>query len=384
MRQGYWLFSLMVVVRITVQASHSFEQQLALAIHQAPGTVCYSPASVRGVLALVAVGARGQTAVECERVFGGPRHLDIEQLAHNGDCVLQGVNVAWIAANYPVLPSYAQALKQFGASIHQINFGQSVVACKHINDFIAQQTGQMIKQLLVPHQVPVDTKLILANTLYFKGSWLAAFDVQETKDAPFMMHPHRSVMVPMMHRRGTYQYAESEHAQVVCLPYAGQQLGMIVAVPKTTMTAGEQWFLTKLFDESLSGQWLDRWALQDRLTDLMMPRFTVCGSLQSMRAVLQLVGLRTVFGSRADFSGISGYRDVCLDDVVHKVVVEVNEQGTRAAAASAAIMRNVSCYEPESVCMHVDRPFLFAIVHKESGQVLFVGRVVNPLLEENA
>jgi len=239
-----------------------------------------------------------------------------------------------------------------------------------INEWVSEQTEGRIKDLIPPGAIDALTRLVLTNAIYFNAAWSRPFEEERTEDAPFYRLDGSQVTVPMMRQVESFGYATGEGYQAVELPYDGHELSMVILVPKE----GE----FETFEAALDVQRLEA-ILQDlRYTQvaLSMPKFEIESSFSLVDA-LAAMGMPVAFSDEADFSGMTGSRDLTISDVVHKAFVSVDEAGTEAAAATAVIMKLTSA-PMEPVEMRIDRPFLFAIRDLQTGALLFVGRVVDP------
>jgi serpin B len=226
--------------------------------------------------------------------------------------------------------------------------------------------------LLQPPHPRADTSLVLTNATYFKGDWASPFPKAATKDEVFTVTEDKRVGVPMMHRTGRLNYLDGGDFQALELPYAGNDLAMVVLLPKKVDGLDE-------FERSLTaGSLADRLAkLRPRRVEVALPRFRMESGFE-LQSVLSAMGMPAAFGD-ADFSGINGRRDLFISAVIHKAFVDVNEEGTEAAAATAVLMPRAAAVRPEpAVVFRADHPFAFLIRHDRSGSLLFLGRVINP------
>lgn len=353
---------------------------------QAGKNVFFSPTSISLALAMTAAGARGPTQSEMAQVL----HLDADlsradahyhQLLQQWNATepkrayqLRVANRLWGQKGFTIRPEFlALKRQQYGAEMLLLDFAQAVAAAQEINQWIQQQTNDKIKDLVTPDVLGAQTRLVLTNAIYFKGDWLAPFDKRNTRDEDFAISAQAKVKVPLMHRKGSMGYAEEETFQALELSYAGRELSMVVLLPKTadglpalekSLTVGR---LTALLPK-----------LHAREVMAYLPRFKMETSF-ALSPTLQALGMKRAFSSAADFSGISGREDLAISDVIHKAFVDVNEEGTEAAAATAVIMRAMAMRPTQPVpVFRADHPFLFLIRDTRTGSILFMGRLVNP------
>jgi serpin B len=247
-----------------------------------------------------------------------------------------------------------------------------------INSWVGEKTNNKIQDLLPPGSVTSLTRLVITNAVYFKGTWERQFDANMTQDAGFRVSSDTTTTVKMMQRTdddARYPYTENGDVQMLEMPYAhssGAGLSMIVLLPKgDTLSAADQY----LSPENLSV--LEQSASTQRVK-VFFPKFQL-GTQYSLPAVLGVMGMPTAFTSSADFSGMDGRQDLLINDVVHKAYVDVNEEGTEAAAATGVVMNMAAVREEGPVpVFRADHPFVFLIRDNNTGTVLFMGRVTNP------
>ncbi len=272
-----------------------------------------------------------------------------------------------------LVPDYLNLVKTaFGAGVQELDFGASSDACRRsINAWTEKQTSGKIKDLVPAGMVGPSTKLVLTNAIYFKGIWSSRFNKDNTSEGPFVTAAGKSVKTPMMTQTGKFTYLEEKTFQILEMDYLGKGLSMVAILPKANNGLPE---LEKTLTTENVNDWLSR--LVEKQVSVYFPRFTLSAKFM-LAETLKAMGMTDAFSAPpADFSGIDGGKDLAINEVVHEAFVEVNEQGTEAAAASAATMEESASFaETEFVA---DHPFVFIIRDKQSGSILFVGRVVNP------
>jgi serpin B len=214
---------------------------------------------------------------------------------------------------------------------------------------------------------------VLTNAIYFNGKWVYPFAENATDDAPFTLLDGSTVTLPLMHETAALRYAQGSNYRAIELPYRASKMAMLIVLPD--LESHEE------IEEQLSYDLLHTIVeqLHPQTVRLGLPRFTFDSQFSLSHALAEL-GMTTAFSpATADFSGMTGHRDLFISDVLHKAVVEVDETGTEAAAASAVVMRLSSAIVDEPVELLIDRPFIFVIRDNGTGTILFVGRVMNPL-----
>ena len=355
---------------------------------QQPGNFAFSPTSIELALAMTYAGARGSTAEQMRAALSLP----------DDDAALHAAHAARLAAwNDPTRDTYELAVvnrlfgdetarfvpdfvqltrDHYGAPVEALDFqGATDASRRHINDFVAKHTKDRITNLLPPGSIQSTTRLVLTNALYFKGTWKHEFDAKATVDADFRTLAGAEVRVPMMNMTHRLRYAEIDGVQVVELPYEGGDLAMNILLPRDADG------LAALESNMVAGD-LTSWlgALGSNEVILSLPRFKLDPPKPiSLVEPLQALGMTKAFDpSQADFSGMSD-EALFVDNAFHKCFVEVNEEGTEAAAATAVIVGITSAaVEPEPVVFNADHPFVFTIRDLDSGALLFMGRVADP------
>jgi serpin B len=346
------------------------------------GNLFFSPYSVSAALSMTYAGAGGVTAEEMARVLhiegdSGRWHEAVgsfqAELGRSGDgYALSIANRLWGQRDYEFSRSFLDVTREhYGAELSQLDFSAPEQARVTINDWVAGQTQQKIQELLAQGTIEDSTRLVLTNAVYFKGTWLAQFDPERTTDAPFYPEAERPVTVSMMHHKGRFAYGELDDLKVLEIPYSGNEITMVLLLPREAdgLVALEQ----KLTHESFN-DWIG--SLHELEVQVALPRFTVSASLD-LGSLLPRMGMASAFDPRsADFSGMTGRRDLFISAAVHEAYVEVNEEGTEAAAATGIVMGLTSARPGPSFI--ADHPFLFLIRDRATDAVLFLGRLQDP------
>jgi serpin B len=353
------------------------------------GNVFASPFSVSTALAMTAAGARGATLDEMVKVL----HLPTDPAATdagfrallgrmNGDrsakrpYQLSTANAIWAQKGYPWRPEFKDRVAgNYGAGLFDADFAAAPEPARRtINAWVEKETHDKIKELLAKGMIDRLTVLVLTNAIYFKGDWAAKFDPKLTAVAPFAAADGTSPPARLMHRRGEYGYAEpAPGLQLLELPYAGGELAMLVVLPREVDGLDR-------VAKSLSAETLDTWvkALRPRPVKAYLPRFKM-EAKYVLNDPLKALGMKAAFGA-ADFSGMTTSGEpLSISLVVHQAYVDVNEEGTEAAAATGVVVLRAAAPAPrEPVVFRADRPFLFLIRDVTHGTVLFLGRLTDP------
>jgi serine protease inhibitor len=364
-------------------ADDSFGADLYAAL-RGPGNLVLSPVSIAAALRMALLGARGGTAAQLAAVLhlaspqdAGPGLEAVSDLLGElakGELTLRAPDTMWVQAGLPVVPDFSAALARAASvTLREADFRHAAEqARQQINRLIAGQTEGKITDLLAPGLVSASTRLVLASAVYLKAAWAHPFPAGGTHDAPFHPAPGTSVTVAMMQVRARLRYLRGDGYQAVELPYAGGRLGLVIVLPDGA--AGPM--ASRLTAGGLRGLLA---GLAPRQVTLALPRFRVTSQF-ALRPVLTGLGMPLAFSAGADFSGITTAERLAISEVVHQAYVDVNEQGTEAAAATAitimAAARALGGDPPVQVT--VDRPFLFAVADTSSGLPLFLGQVTDP------
>jgi serpin B len=362
----------------------AFDLYQALRADPELGNLFYSPYSLSSALAMAYAGARGDTEQQMalalhyslpqDQLHPAFNALDLALTApptDEGAFTLRIANSLWGQADFTFLPAYLDTLAvNYGAGLRLVDFMQDATreqARQAINRWVAEQTEDKITELFKTGQLTQDTRLVLANAIYFKALWETPF-APESPQANFTLRSGEVVSVTTMGRRAATPYTEGDGYQAVALPYQGGRAEMLILVP----AAGQ----LEAFEQTLTAQRLAEiaLALEPQDVKLYLPRFSFASDL-SLGETLAALGMPDAFDwQRADFSGMTGEPNLVLKHVVHQAVVAVDELGTEAAAATGITAEIVSM--PTEV--RADRPFVFVIWDRPSETVLFVGRVVEP------
>jgi serpin B len=349
------------------------------------GNLFFSPSSIATALAMTYAGAAGGTAAEMAAVLHLPDDPPAVHTANAGllaelapdegaTHVLRVANRLWGQEGFELLPAFLATVRDhYGGGYAVVDFvGATEEARLTINDWVAGQTEDRIRDLLQPGVLGAQTSLVLTNAVYFHGLWQRAFAPEATEDAPFFTAAGREVETPFMRQTADFAHGAVDGLSVLRLPYEGEELSCWVLLPdaRDGLAALE----SRLDTETLDG-WLA--SATRRRVRVSLPRFEMTSQFELGR-VLAGMGMPSAFGGGADFSGMTGFKDQNISEVVHKAFVDVYEEGTEAAAATAVVMKRTSAVVSEPpVEFRADHPFLFLIRHEGTGAVLFMGRLTD-------
>ncbi len=353
--------------------------------------IFFSPFSISTVFALVYEGARGSTADQIQSVFHYPKDDAARRSEYstiidglndgNSGYTLRVADALWAEKRYAFLPEYTSiARNYYDAGTINLDFhNQPENSRITINRWVDEKTNDKIKDLLPGGSITEDTKLVITNAIYFKGTWVRQFSKSDTKEDKFYVTSAKPVKVQMMQNDAYYRYAETSSMQAIEMPYThegGKELSMLVVLPKgTTLTAVEN---------SLTGNGLAdlEATLDSQRVIVFFPKFKL-ETKYSLANNLKALGMPIAFSDKSDLSGMDGTRHLILSDAIHKAYIDLNEEGTEAAAATAIEVYSESSgiggNEPPIPVFRADHPFIFFIQDRDTGAILFMGRMMNPV-----
>lgn len=373
-----------------VFGNNAFALDLYRQLHNQKGNLFFSPYSISTALAMTYAGARGQTATEMANVL----HLTLEQerLHSAFTALISGLNTSarvyqliianrlWGQKGYGFLDTFLKTTQNhYGAKLEQVDFaGATEQTRTAINHWVEQKTQQKVQNLIREHILNQDTKLVLINAIYFKAAWFSPFNPNNTKNQPFTIAPNQQVNVPMMYQEAAVPYADLGDMQLLELPYGDSQLdveprlSMVILLPSKADGLAE--LEQKLTPENLE-KWLSSLGGEHGNIEIWLPKFKATSGVE-LKQVLSEMGMKSAFVPRvANFSGMNGKQNLFISAAIHKAFVDVNELGTEAAATTAAIVTE----RGGNGKFRADHPFIFLIRDTQSGSILFLGRVANPL-----
>ena len=353
------------------------------------GNVFFSPYSISTALAMTYAGARGNTAKQMaetlhfppksEGVHGAFAELRaaVEQASRSPDVQVCEANSLWPQKGYPFLQGYLDLIQRhYGASITPVDFVSAREAArKLINDWVEERTRGKIRDTIRPGVLKALTRLVLVNAVYFKGLWQSPFEKDKTEVEPFHLLSGKSVEAPLMHHVpmfAQFGYAELDDMQILELRYRGSSFSMVVLLPKAKDGLPD---LEKKLSPGRLTEWMS--LLRPRDVEVYLPRFKATCQFRLKRTLSEM-GMPDAFSMGADFSGMDGRPHwLYIAAAIHKAYVDVNEEGTEAAAATAVVMAAGGA-RPKCPTFRADHPFLFLIRERRSESILFMGRLANP------
>jgi len=358
------------------------------------GNLVLAPASIRLALAMTWAGASGETAAQMaealhfdlpfDRMHAALNAIDARLESLNREespgpdgeerrVVLTISNALWGQAGYAFLDGFLETLAiNYGAGMRLVDYENEAEAARvAINEWVAGQTNDRITDLIPRGVLSELTRLVLTNAVYLDATWASTFDPNDTRDGSFTTLAGDEVTLDVMHQTETFGYSSGDGWQAVELPYVGNELAMLVLVPDTGRFGETEAALEAVMGDAVDG-------LRPATVALGLPRweFRTQASLVEM---LQTLGMKDAFDQGlADFSLMTGAPELFVSDVIHEAFIAVDEAGTEAAAATAVVMDLRAMPPGNMIELEIDRPFVFSLYDRETGEILFIGRVADP------
>ena len=368
-------------VNSIINSNNEFAIDFYKEVKSNEGNVFFSPYSLSSTFSMAYEGAEGKTADEIQTVFHFTKNDTIRRSSFariynilnrkNKNYSLNTANAFWGQKGYSFLEEYKKVVNNYyGAEMKNLDFMQNPEeARQEINKWVEDKTNKKIKDLLANGTIKPDTTLVLTNTLYFKAAWEHPFDNKSTLETLFNTSTHNSIKVQMMKATENIKYMETDKVQMIELPYQQNELSMIIILPKENNISS--------IEEELTLQKLDEWEskLENTEVAVHLPKFKF-KTKYTLNDYLKEMGMPTAFTPSADFSKIDG-GGLSISKAIHQTFIEVNEEGTEAAAATAIVFTKSSVPTKQKE-FNANHPFLFIIQEHKTGQILFMGRMENP------
>ena len=374
-----------VFARDVIEANNRFAINLYSQYKSEEGNIFFSPFSISTAMAMVYEGAEGKTAKEIKSVFGFPKYDNSRRNQYSDllseinkkdkEYALNTANALWAEQDFQFLDEYITTVEEYyKGKTTNLDFKNEPDSSRLIiNNWVEEKTNNKIKDLFPEESIHPQTRLVLTNAIYFKAEWLKQFDADKTRDMNFRVNPDKSIKVPMMQRtdrKSIFNYTQNEDLQILEMPYTGEDLSMLILLPFDNDI--------EVLENSFTIEKLTEWkkSLRKRRVKIYIPKFKF-KTKYFLFETLSNLGMPTAFTNSADFSGMTGTKDLEIDKVIHQAFIEVNEEGTEAAAATGIGMMPTSMPPPTPI-FKADHPFIFIIQQNETGNILFMGRVSNP------
>lgn len=290
------------------------------------------------------------------------------------DIQINIANSLWGEKSYEFSSEFLDLNKKYyKAGINKVDFKKNYSeAREQINQWVEDNTQEKIKDLIPKGMLDPMTRLVLVNAIYFKGAWALPFNEKNTREDTFYVYSKCMTKADFMHRSLTAKYYKDNVAEVLEIPYSGKDLSMMILLPL------EKYGMEKLerkLDHNLYEKYNNE--LSRVQVELSLPKFEITADYE-LSDVLKKMGMASAFSGDADFSGMTGKKELYINNIVHKSFIDVNEEGTEAAAATGVVMSKTSRPPSEKVKFKADHPFIFFIKDNETNSILFMGRVMNP------
>ncbi|KAK6963106.1 Serpin B6 [Biomphalaria glabrata] len=350
-----------------------------------------SPLSIHTAMSMVLLGARKTTERELSLALG-LRQAKVEkgQQVHKGYQTLLAMltsvnpnvnlniaNAVFVKPNIPVEAAYRNSLiSLYNATFESFNFSNPAGPEAPINDWVYNATSKKIKDLLSPGTINSLTSMVLVNALFFNASWDRPFSEGTTSMKPFNTLSQGVKDVETMETTNIFSHVNNSGAEVIELPFRGDRMAMYIILPSRSSSVDqivEELSNTQKYGQDAADRIFRN--MEPASIHLELPKFKIESTSLKLKSSLQSLGIKEAFSDKADLSGISSV-DLSIDDVIHKAFIDVNERGTEASAATAALLTRRSRPTVKSTDVKVDRPFVFAIRDKPTKAVLFVGAFV--------
>jgi serpin B len=369
------------------ESNNLFALDLFKQIQSKSENLIFSPYSIGTVLAMIYSGSGGKTETEMSEVlyFPPPELLDpvesgMRESMQATDTV-RGIefrlaNAIWAQENFSFLADYlARVGKYYKAPLTLLDFiepSNREESRKKINYWVEENTNNRILDIIQPGILDASTRLVLTNAIYFNGGWMFPFDKATTSPSLFHHSKQGSAKTDFMHQTSSYPYYEDEEIQAISLPYKNNRMALMVILPKSI----EGWrMISQVINYERINMVIS--GMETREVQLALPKFR--SELQiNLSQELTSMGMGTAFSRHADLSGMTGEENLYVDEVIHKAFIEVNEQGTEAAAATAAVISLKSGLRDDPVRFNADHPFVFFLLDRQTGCIIFTGRLVKP------
>lgn len=388
--QGVDLFALDQTDKyIITEDNNKFAFDLYSRLKNDEGNLFFSPFSISTALAMTYAGAKGNTQTEMARTLHFS--LDQEERLHQAfaalaqelqvDAARSGyelsiANALWGQEGYKFYPAFIDITKiYYEAGFKQVDFLKNTEGARQaINHWVAEKTNNKITELIQSGVLNELSRLVLTNAIYFKGKWASQFKKEFTTQQKFSLLTGEKIEVPMMNQEKDFWYFENESVQILEMPYENEKLAMVILLPRGSSSI-------KDLENSLSFEGVMGWlaGLRKKEAIVFIPKFKMtCGFL--LNDALEALGIKEAFSLKADFSGMTPDPvGLFISRVIHKAFVDVDEEGTEAAAATGVVMVKQAISAPESKpVFRADRPFIFLIRDAQTGSILFMGRVMDP------
>ncbi|XP_062900950.1 neuroserpin [Mobula hypostoma] len=352
--------------------------------------IFYSPFSIIIALGMIEIGAAGTTLEQIQHVtgsnstqrgeeFGFFHDLSQSMKADHQQYVMEVANSLFVQEGFQLSDNYLQMLNRyFSANAENVDFNHPSSVADLINEWVKNRTASKIQNLLSEKDLNALARIVLVNAIYFKGNWKSPFRAEHTHTFPFTKDDESEIQIPMMHQQDDFFYGEFSDGsnevggvyQVLEMPYLGDKLSMMIVLPRQEVQLAT---LEPLIKTQLINEWAS--SVKKQKVEVFLPRFKVMQNID-LKEILAGLGILDLFSVNADLSPMTGKKELYISKAIHSSYIEVNEEGSEAAAASEMVaVSRMLTLNPQVI---VDHPFFFLIRNKKTGTILFMGRVMHP------
>jgi len=369
--------------QIIVDNNNRFAIDVYKELKEDKSNLIFSPFSISTAMAMTYAGAENKTAKEFQKTlfFLEDKQLFHQEFNHLFDDITSGkkssvefynANSLWIQQNFKLKDEFLNITKKYYSSaLYYTNFNQKEKSAEKINGWVEKNTQNKIKNLIQPSALGSDTRLVLINALYFKGRWDKPFRKEKNSEEPFTTARNEEVTTTFMNGQIKTWYYKDCLKEIIEIPYTNKDYALMIILPKNYRKL-------KWVERFLSVRCLERYEKKKERynVQIAVPRFAI-GSEFNLKDIFKELGMEDAFTGSADFSGMTEETKLYIDQVIHKAIIDVNEEGTEAAAATAVVMRKTSVLM-ENVTFKANRPFIYAIRNTKDGTIYFLGKIMNP------
>jgi len=367
----------------SLNTNHDFSFELLRAINKTGiQNLTFSPYSIQQAIGITYDGAVGQTKLEINNTLhfnnfdkiGPTIKKENEAIVTNNKNIKVSIaNGIWAQKDFKFNQTYFKSTEEnFDACVNYTNYQKQKTREKtahQINHWVDQKTHGNINQLLQPGDLSKDTRLVLVNAIWLKANWDKPFEKANTQKASFYNYDGSESTVELMNQKGRFNYVSDDFIQLAELPYTDHEYTMLVILPNDNVAF--DWII-----ENANSEYLQQLMLQMHKEPLVLevPKFK-SENQADLKPLLTNMGMKLAFTDSADFSEITGKADLKIDEIIHKAIIEVDETGTEAAAATAVIMVTKTAILKE-INFRADKPFIYLVKNNKTNQILFIGQFV--------
>ncbi len=368
-----------------VKSNNKMAVKLLTLIEEKNGgeNIFISPFSINSAISITLLGAKGETKEEMLKALEiseneANYHKDFSKIINEveksstKETIFKNGNRLWVEKDFHLLKKFVDKVNEFyKGGISSVDFKNNLKsAIEEINNWVMEKTANNIKDLLRESDLDNSTRLVITNAVYFKGTWEKEFKEENTLSDIFHLESGEEKDIKMMFNKGHYLYGENEKWQILGMKYRGNNFIMFIILPKKGKKVMD---ISKEIAKNGLSNSIN--SLSHENVEVYIPKFKF-EKRYYLKNYLMKMGIKKAFSSNADFSGITGKKDLFIDKVIHQAKIEVNEKGSEAAAATAISMKLTSAapiFNEKRIIFKADHPFIFFIIHKNTGEIIFEG-----------